>query len=231
MKMNKKVTVNAKIGSELDFLSREAFNLLRTNVKFAVPKHEGCRIIATTSACPQEGKSCVTVNLAFALAQSGERVLLIDADMRCPTIASKIGIASTPGLSNALIGESLDAIVQRDVLCENLSVIPAGDVPPNPSELLGSDMMVALLSACAQKYDYVLIDLPPVLAVADPIILSPKVDGVIVIVRHARTHRRDLTESVRQLKFANASILGFVYNGEPCERTTHYYKTYYKSKQ
>ena len=199
------------IGPDLDFASREAYNLLRTNISFAVPDVEGGKVIGVCSSCPQEGKSTTSVNLAYSLAEAGHKVLLIDGDMRRPAIAEMLSVASEPGLSEVLSGNT-EFAVMPGVLHENMSVLVSGHIPPNPSELIGSHKMQSMLDECRGAYDYIILDLPPVLSVSDPIAASKYIDGMIVVVRHAKAKRRDLMETIRQLDYAKVKILGFVYN-------------------
>ena len=200
-----------KIGSELDFASREAYKLLRTNVSFAFPDETGGKVVGICSACPQEGKSTTTINLAFSLAEANNKVLLIDGDMRRPSVCKMVEIDKEPGLSDVLSGNS-DVAETHAVLHENLSVLVSGHIPPNPSELIGSNKMSVLLEKYKKQYDYILIDLPPVLSVSDPVAISKYLSGMIIVIRHDKTGRRDLAETMRQLEYANAKILGFVYN-------------------
>ena len=200
-----------KVGTELDFASREAYKLLRTNVSFAFPDEEGGKVVGICSACPQEGKSTTTINLAFSLAEANNKVLLIDGDMRRPSVCKIVGIDKEPGLSDILSGNS-DIVEAHAVLHENLSVLVSGHIPPNPSELIGSHKMSVLLEKYKKQYDYILIDLPPVLSVSDPVAISKYLSGMIIVIRHDKTGRRDLAETMRQLEYANAKILGFVYN-------------------
>ena len=205
------VVRKSMVGNDLDFASREAYNLLRTNISFAFPDVDHGRVIGVCSSCPQEGKSTTSINLAYSLADSGNKVLLIDGDMRRPTIADVLSISSEPGLSDVLSGKQENNIVEG-VMHENLSVLASGHIPPNPSELISSNRMGALLESCSKTYDYVIVDLPPVLSVSDPIAVSKYLDGMIVVVRHGKTKRRDLMETIRQLDYAKVKVLGFVYN-------------------
>ncbi len=216
----RKEVVETKVpfGSDLDFASREAYNVLRTNLALSLPSRKRGKIIGITSSSPHEGKSYTSVNLAYVFAQNGDKTLLISGDMRKPTVEGYFGIQLTPGLSNLLVG-SMEAEDIRNVihsmtdLSEDLSVMPAGDIPPNPSELLGSHNMKALLDTLAGMYDYVLIDLPPVISVVDPVALSPCLDGMAVVVHYGITRKKNVVQAMKQLRFANVHILGFVYNG------------------
>lgn len=200
-----------KVGTELDYASREAYNLLRTNIAFAFPDGVDGNIIGVCSSCPQEGKSTTSINLAFSLAEAGNRVILIDADMRRPSVFTTVGLEMEPGLSEVLSSKATPEI-HNGVLHENLSILTSGHIPPNPSELIGSNKMNVVLQSLKTEYDYVIVDLPPVLAVSDPIAVSKYLEGIILVVRHAKTRRRDVVESIRQLEYAGVKILGFVYN-------------------
>lgn len=200
-----------KMGAELDFASSEAYKLFRTNLVFSFLDKEGGKIIGLTSSRPQDGKSTSSINLAYSLAEEGHRVLLIDGDMRRFGLTSALNKPIAPGLSNYLVGNAKD-VIYKNVLHENLSLITSGDPPPNPVELIGSSRMKTVLDTLRQRYDYVIVDLPPVNLVSDPLVVSKYLDGVILVVRHAYSMRKEVLEAVRRLKFVNAHILGFVYN-------------------
>lgn len=212
MKDNKNVkSTITRVGSELSYASREAYNLLRTNISFAFPDTEGGKVIGVCSSRPQEGKSTIAINLAYSLAEAGNSVLLIDGDMRRPSVYETVGVDIEPGLSEILSGKG-DAEIHKSVLHDNLSVLTSGHIPPNPSELIGSNKMSMLLEEFKTKYDYIIVDLPPVLAVSDPVAISKYLGGMILVVRHMKTRRRDIVEAIRQLEYAGVKILGFVYN-------------------
>ena len=218
-----------KFGEDLDFASKEAYNLFRTNLAFSFPNYgDRCRIVGITSPCPQEGKSHTAINLAYSLAKDGLKTLLIDGDMRKPSIAQKLDMKLSPGLSNRLIQDNLEGTIRENVLHPNLSIMTAGDIPPTPSELIGSGAMEKLLKDFSKDYQYIIVDLPPVLMVADPLIISKYLDGVVIILRHRQTRHSDIKETVRQLKFVQAKIFGFVYNEYSSDRGGYYYRRYYK---
>lgn len=200
-----------KLGPELDFASAEAYKLLRTNLMFSFPNKEGGKVIGLTSPRPQDGKSFSSVNLAYSLAEAGHRVILIDGDMRRSSIANTLNKPLSPGLSNYLVDDAKD-VIHKGVLHENMSLITAGDPPPNPAELIGSERMKMVLDALSQRYDYVIVDLPPVNLVSDPLVISKYLDGVILVLRHAHSKHREIKEAVRQLQFVKVRIVGFVYN-------------------
>lgn len=195
----------------LSFAASEAYKLLRTNLQFALADRP-CKIIGMTSSLRGEGKSTTSVNLCYTLAQSGKRVLLIDADMRLPTIHAKMELShAAPGLSNLLAGLCEDKESLRvSRLFNNWYIMPAGDIPPNPSELLGSEHMHALLERFSAIFDVIVIDLPPLNIVADALVISPWIDGLILVVRQNYTSARALNDCMYQIEKVNARFLGFV---------------------
>lgn len=227
MRTHEEVTVSP-IGDELNYVAREAYNLLRANLSFTLMGGDGRgAVIAVTSACPGEGKSYTSVNLAYSLARAGHKVLLIDADMRRPSLCNVLKAKPTAGLSNILVGHS-DASVAQEVLTTGMHYIGSGDCPPNPSELIGSEEMGAFLDEMRGVYDYVLLDTPPVLAVSDCLALAKYTDGFLMVVRHGKSRRRDIKEAQRSLVFSGTKVLGFVYNGTPGQHGYRYakYKKY-----
>lgn len=204
----------------LSFAAKEAFKRLRENVLLSLPdeKEFGCMIIGVTSAQPSEGKSTISVNTAFSLAELGKRVLLIDADMRRPSINIKLGLQQTPGLSNLLSdSNSIDAAIKTYYSSAKDStafdVIPSGSITSNPSEILTSKRMAKLLSALSGAYDFIIMDLPPVGTVIDAVSVGKHTDGMIVVVRENNCPVDVFGDCVEQLKFAGINILGFVVNG------------------
>ena len=194
----------------LSFAAAEAYKLLRTNLQFSMPEKD-CRVIGVTSSVRGEGKSTTSVNLAYTLAQAGKRVLLIDADMRLPSVASKLEIPGKPGLSNLLAGLNDEkSCLKPSRQFDNWLILPAGDIPPNPSELLGSERMHALLERYEEVFDYVVIDLPPVGVVTDALVISQWSDGLILVVRQNYTERKALSDCMYQIKKIGAKFLGFV---------------------
>lgn len=211
------------------FMMREAYKALRTNVAFSLPGNDA-KCIAVTSGSRGEGKSYNSVNLAISFAQIGKKVILLDCDMRLPTVASKLGIKAKPGLSDYLVGQAeLEDILRRDV--EGVDVIPAGNIPPDPTGLLESVQLEELMTQMREYYDYIIIDLPPVNTVADAAIVSRCIDGFLLVVRHGNTVNKDITEMLRQLRMVGAKILGFLYNDVPVEGKRYYYRYYYYGKK
>lgn len=225
------------IGDHLSFASAEAYRLLRTNLSFTLPDETGCKIIGITSALKDEGKSTTAVNIAYTMAQEGGRVLLIECDMRLPSLSRRIPVQPTPGLSNFLVGQcSISNVIQRSTLKPNLWVMTAGDLPPNPAELLGSKHMAATLNGLKARFDVILLDLPPLSLVSDALIVSKLVHGMILVVRQGYCNRKSLDDAMRQLRFASANILGFVMTGAgiPSKNDTRhgcYYSYYGQAKQ
>lgn len=225
-------------GAGLTFVVSEAYKLLRTNIQFSFSDEGTGHVIGITSSIQSEGKSSSISNLAYAMAEDGERVLLLDGDLRRPSIASKLGLARSPGLTNLLVSRgNYRDVVQHCAAAPKLDIIAAGDIPPNPSELLGSNRMAKLLEELRRDYDYILVDLPPVTVVSDAIAMSKVLDGVVVVVRNAVAEQKMLAEAIRQLKMVNVHILGFVFRdtqrttggyGSKYGRRYKYYK-YYRS--
>ena len=204
-----------------DFLVQEAYKRLRTNVRFFL-RGEGCKKLCITSGAASEGKSITMINLAISIAQSGQKVLLIDADLRRPALARLMVEKATPGLSNVLSGqESVDAVIRTGIY-PNLDFIFSGDVPPNPSELLGSEEMAGLIAQMEKRYDYILADTPPVGVVSDACLVANLLDGVLLLVRKGRTKKEEVRKAVNSLQLTGARLLGYVFNGVTVERTEPY---------
>lgn len=220
---------NPTYGKNLNFAAAEAYRLLRTNLMFALPDEQRCRIIGITSSNAGEGKSTTALNLAYMLAEADKSVMLIEADMRLPTISKRLGLESSPGLSNLLAGlSSGKEIIRKTSLEEKLLVIPSGDIPPNPSELLGSEQMKTALEVFSQTADFIIMDLPPINEVSDALVVSRLVDGIVMIVRQNYSSRRALAEAMRQLEQANAKVLGFVMTAANTMNKWSGYKGNYK---
>ena len=208
------------------FHVQEAYKLLRTNVRFSL-SGKGCKKLCITSCNMHEGKSITILNLAISLAQTGQRVLLVDSDMRRPCLAKLLIEKPEPGLSNYLAGLcSLNDVVHPNVY-ENLDVILSGDIPPNPSELMGNDNMQLLLEEMGKCYDYILVDLPPVGVVADACVIANSLDGVLFLVRQNRAERDSVAACIKQLELSGAKLLGFVLNGVQGDGKNDKYGTAY----
>ena len=226
----------ALYGNRIGFAASESYKLLRTKLQFSFTEDDGCRVIGVTSAMVSEGKSLTSINLAYSLAELGKRVILLDADMRRPTLAEKLGLNKKPGLSSCLTGQGdLNNLIQRCNVSggeKSFFVITAGQNPPNPVELLSSNKMNLVLETLRKYYDYVIVDLPPVKEVSDSLAVADKLDGMLLVVRQNYCNRVDLGDTVRQLAFVNAKVLGVVFNS--VSETTKgygrkYYNRYYKN--
>ena len=221
-------------GPEMSFVSTEAFNTIRTNLRFSRTSENEASVIAITSSTPNDGKSYVAINTAYSLAKSGLKVLLMDGDLRKPTIAKKLNMKNVQGLTELILGMAkFKDVIVKNVFNESLDILMSGTIPPNPSELLSSDEMKDIVRNLKSKYDYIIVDMPPVESVIDTIALAEVLDGVVMVVRHNLTRRSTLKESLRQLDFAGIKILGFVYNGYEIENRYYYnnysYRYYYKN--
>nr|WP_218624356.1 MULTISPECIES: polysaccharide biosynthesis tyrosine autokinase [unclassified Nesterenkonia] len=187
----------------------ESFRTLRTNLQF-VEVGESRRSFVFTSSIQGEGKSTTVANTAITMQEAGQRVLVIDADLRRPRIASYFGLEGAVGLTNVLIGKVDLADVVQYWGPHDLAVLPAGDIPPNPSELLGSPSMDALLRFVEDQFDIVLIDAPPLLPVTDAAVLATSATGAIVVVAAGKTHRQQLRGAVTSLENVGARLFGVI---------------------
>lgn len=187
----------------------EIYRGLRTNIQF-LALDRPLRVLQVTSSLPGEGKTTTATNLAVVLAQAGHRVVLVDADLRKPRIHEVFLVPPTPGFTELLLGEPLEmAITHVDGAPD---VLTAGTIPPNPSEMLSNERVAGHLRELASRYDYVVVDTPPVLPVADAVALSHAVDGVLVVAQANRVSRRQVTESLSKLERVGAPVFGLVLN-------------------
>ena len=221
------------IGKNLSFAASESYKLLRTNLTLSMSDEAQCKVIGITSALHGEGKSSTAINLAYTMAEANKRVLLIEADMRIPVLAKVLRINDTPGLSNVLAGvNQLTEAVRPSMLLEYLSVLPAGEIPPNPSELLLSARMEQLVKVLSDAFDYIIVDLPPVNSVSDSLAVSKLLNGIVMVVRQNYCDQHSLSDAMRQLEFLNVKLLGFVMNdSEPPEKRYKKYGHKYQYKQ
>lgn len=210
-------------------IEAEAFKVFRTNLQF-LTIDKTVKSIILTSTAPGEGKSTILANLAVTLGQTEKKVLVIDADLRLPSQHAIFGIDNRLGLSNLLSdGHPFEKYIQ-DTIADNVALITAGSIPPNPSELIGSEKMSRVISSLAERYDYVLLDCPPTLAVTDAVLLATKADGVILVVDSGKTRMDRAKEAVAQLSQRNIRILGSVLNGVERRRNDRYYYNYGDNK-
>lgn len=207
-------------------IAAESYRTLRTNLQYSSFDEE-YKVIVVTSAEPGEGKSTTAGNLALSIAEGDKKVVLIDCDLRKPSLHKKFEISNTAGLSDVIVGkESISVVGHRHN--NNLTILTSGKIPPNPSEMLGSKSMKALLDALRKVFDYVILDTPPVQAVTDAQILSNRADGTILVVRAEKTKKDSVVNSINLLKKVNANIIGTVLNGVDTKRSNYYY--YYGDK-
>lgn len=202
----------------LSFAAKEAFKRLRTNLVMSFPQEDtSCHLIGVTSAQPSDGKSTIAINLAYTLSELGKKTLLIDADMRRSSIHEKAGVEKSPGLSNLMGSVNSISSAMRTYQSSNshtsFNIIPGGDPVQNPSELLNSKRMTTLLQTLSTTYDYIVIDLPPIGAVADAVSIAREIDGMLVVIRENTCPRSLLADCMQQLNYAGANVLGFVVNG------------------
>ncbi|MCH5188165.1 MAG: CpsD/CapB family tyrosine-protein kinase [Oscillospiraceae bacterium] len=213
------------LNENTDFQVREAYKAFRTNIIFSLPEENSNKIIITSSL-EGEGKSTTCLNTAISFAETNKKVVVVDCDLRRPNIANLLDIPLKPGLTNVLVRmNSLESVIRKNVR-PNLDIITAGDIPPNPSELLDSERMKNLMETLSQEYDYVFLDTPPVLVVTDTAVLTRYCSGVILLAHYNRTDRNAVSAAVEQLRLANAKILGGILNGAESEGKSYGYKRY-----
>jgi len=205
----------------------EAFRAIRTNVLFSTAT-TGCRSVVVTSTGPGEGKSMVAANMAVGLAQSGQRVLLIDGDMRKPKVHDVFDVAQEPGLSNLLVGNAKASESVRKSGVSGLWLLPAGLIPPNPAELLGSQRLRDFVHSVGEHFDWVVVDTPPVMAVTDAAVIAHSVTGVLFVVGSEMTSSHAAARALDQLENAQARFIGAVLNRVDLERNAYYYSQYYR---
>ena len=214
----------------LSFAGSEAYKRLRANLLLSFPDEQKCRVIGVTSANRGEGKSITAINLAYTFAETGKKTLLIEADMRLPNLAARLELVESPGLSNLLVNLSKREDVLQVAEVQNmLHVITAGDIPPNPSELLGSEHMKACLQEFGKTYDYIVLDLPPVNVVSDALETARMVDGFVFVVRQEYSTRPSVIQAMSQMEMVDAKVLGFVMNhstGKGKRGLGRYYRKY-----
>ncbi|WP_181346885.1 CpsD/CapB family tyrosine-protein kinase [Thalassobacillus sp. CUG 92003] len=200
----------------------EQYRTIRTNLQFASVDSD-LRSMMVTSAGPAEGKSLTTANLAIVFAQQGKNVLLVDADLRKPTIHYTFRVQNTAGLSNYLIGDKHFDEVINPTSVDNLDAITCGPIPPNPSELLGSSSMQRMLDEAYTRYDVVIFDTPPVLAVTDAQIMANLSDGALLVVRSKETEIEGARRAKELLEQSNGKLLGTVLNDVERKNKNYYY--------
>ena len=209
----------------------ESFRSLRTSILLSSAL-ERPRLIMFTSPMPQEGKTTTCANMAIVLAQGGGKILLVDADLRRPGIHRAFGFANSAGLSSILAGmDSLEDVIQSYPPLPNLFILPAGPTPPHPAELLGSDGMQDLLAKFRVEYDQVIVDSSPVLLVTDPVVLSPQMDAVLLVLRSGKTSKNAIRHARDQLLQIKAPLTGIVVNGAKLHSADYHYRSYYGKRK
>lgn len=201
----------------------EQYRAIRSNIRFSSVDRP-LKSMVVTSAGPGEGKSTTAANLAIIFANSGKRVLLVDADLRKPSVADSFQIPNAKGLSNLLIDSDVtheNLVYQMSV--DNLWIMPSGPKPPNPSELLGSQRMIEVIEKLTNCFDLVIFDMPPVVTVTDAQIVAAKVDGTLFVVRERKTNKQMAQKAKKLLMMANANVLGVVYNATSAKDQKDYY--------
>ena len=205
---------------------------------FSLPGKDS-KCIGVVSPDRGDEKSSVAINLAISFSQINKKVIIVDCDLRLPTIASKLGIESKPGLSNFLSGnqESDQPLIRRSSEY-GIDIMTAGDIPPDPTALITSKQMDAFIELLKKYYDYIILDFPPATIVSDAASMSRIVDGYLIVIRHNESEFSKINETLRQMQFADAKILGFVYNGKEEHKkyyrkgkySKYYYNYYYCKK-
>ncbi len=205
-----KPDVNKMLCANTPFAIKEAYNSVRTKLMFTA-EGDKCAIFAITSTSPISGKTINTLNMAISFAQMGKKTLIIDADMRNPMIHKYMGISCSGGLSEFLAGMT-DKVNVEESGIENLSLISAGDIPPNPAELLASKNIDDLLSHVRERFDIVFIDTPPIQIVSDATVLAKKITGYVMVVHSGKTNIYEMRAAISSLKQLGAKIAGFLLN-------------------
>ncbi len=224
-----KNNINENKPKRTPFAVVESYNTIRTNILFSLSQNGGT-VFTISSANEGEGKSTTAVNTAIAFSQLGSKTLLIDADMRKPSIHKKVHITNTKGLSNVLVGfcSFEDAVNEIN---PNFDILTAGPTPPNPSEILAGQNIDSLLEKLRQKYDYIIFDTPPINIVSDAVVVSPKTDGLVIVIKDAYTYHEEFKSCLSSVEFANIRLLGVVLNAvNPKNSTKYKYKYRYKYK-
>ena len=205
-------------------ISAEAYRSLRTSIKFS-SVDKPIKTIVVTSSIPGEGKSTISGNLAITLSQSGARVLLIDCDLRKPSIHKKFRVVNDLGLTDILVDKcSLKDVIKK--IDEYLFMITAGTIPPNPSEIVGSNSMEDLIKELSLSFDYIVMDTPPVIPVTDPLLLAAKSDATIIVVRARKTKEKIIRQTYDELIKVNSNIIGSILNDSETKINNSYYEYY-----
>lgn len=217
---------DALMCDQMHFDAKEAYKLLRTNVLFTLPDKK-CRKIGITSANRGEGKSTVAINLAYTIAATNSKVLLIDLDLRLPSINKKLKVDYKYGIVDYLAGNTDESHIINKSKFNNWDIIYSGAIPPTPAELIGSEKMKKYIAELEKRYDFIIIDLPPVNVVTDAAVAKDITDGFILVVRENYSDKHSLSDCLRQLEFLDTNILGYVMV-DAVNGGSKYGKRYYK---
>lgn len=207
---------------KLPFDIVENYKLLRAKLLFIISDSDK-KVIAVSSADHGEGKTMTAANIAISLAQAGSKVLLVDGDMRVPTLHKTFNVSNNTGLSTLIIKMSSDSLSLQTDIEKNLDLLPSGPIPPNPSELLSSENFKKVIERLSNNYDYIIIDTPPIGVVSDAVAMKAAVDGYLLVVRHASTTYEKISHCVERIKLSNADLLGFVVNKVRTKIKNNYY--------
>lgn len=211
------------LNKNTNFAIQEAYKRLRTNIRFCI-RDQKCKKFCLTSGQAGEGKSITLLNLAISIAQTGKKVLLIDADLRRPAMARLMVEKASPGLSEVLVGEVRTADAIRPEIYPNLDILFSGEIPPNPSEILSSEQMQELIESSSENYDYILVDTPPVNVVTDACVIANLLDGVMLLVWQNRSKKDSIQQAINNLQLTGANILGYILNGVVSDNSRYYGK-------
>ena len=199
----------------------ESFRNLKTNIQYS-SLDKKYKVIVITSANPNEGKTFVSSNLALTLSEGNKKVVLVDCDFRKANIHRKFKISNSIGLSEILVGqETIESVIEK--YNDSLDIITSGHMPPNPSEALASEKMSNFLEDLKSKYDYIILDTPPILFVSDSQVLAAKADGTILVAKSGKTKKNEIKEAYMRLKSINAYVIGTVFNGVKLENKKYKY--------
>lgn len=227
LRMSKAKSRKFILGEDTKFIITEAYKSARTNLMFSLSANPN-KVITFTSSSPAEGKSTTCINMAITFAATGSKVLLIDSDMRKPAIHSLLKLEKTKGLSSVLGGMCTVAEAINSNVRENLDVIVAGPLPPNPAELIGSPNMAELIDVLRNHYDYILIDTPPVNVVSDSQLYNQLVAGMVFVIRDGVTTHTDIHKAMKNIEMANGKVLGFIKTAcQSGSKGSSYKKSYY----
>ncbi len=219
------------INADTHFSVIESYKTARTNIMFTLAEETGCKKILVTSPTSGEGKSTTTLNMAITFAQTGARVIVLDADLRCPRLHTYLELKEGDGLAQYLGGfnENYHEVIQH-VPQYKLDCIIGGTIPPNPSELLISPAMEQLLKDLSEEYDYIIVDSPPVNLVTDSISMAKHMSGAVLVVRQDYTTSESLKQAVASLEFGHIKVLGYLLNDAQGASSHSYKNSHYRTK-